>query len=520
MADGDGDSVDGDEIGVAAEDDFDVVVIGGGSGSQVATAAAGCGLETAVIEPGPLGGACITRGCVPSKALLQRAEVAETIRRAGRFGLEASLESVDYGAITAAVHDLVYEKADRQERSLEDADGVTLFRGEGRFVDERTVAIDPVEGGDDDGPRRIQGEHVVIAVGSRPTTPPIDGLEDVDFLTSDDALFLEEQPDSLAVVGGGYVGAELAYFFAALGTEVTVVGRSDRLVPREDEAVSVAVTESLENRCDLYTGYEAAAVSQADGTVTVTAEPVEDTGDGDDGHDEDADPVDLEADALLVAAGRTPNTDTLDLENAGIGADDEGYLETDDRLETGAENVWALGDVLGAEPYKHAADYEAEIVAANVLTESGVLPETADLEREVDYRAMPHAIFTSPEAASVGQTEDELEESGREFESTRVSYDAAPKGLLLDLEAGEAFVKVLSSPDGEILGCHVVGPDAASLLQEVVVAMERGGGTVDDVAGTVHVHPALNEVVLAAFEAAADRDLSTAPDWRDVAGDS
>ncbi|WP_265109593.1 dihydrolipoyl dehydrogenase [Halosolutus halophilus] len=478
-------------------DEYDIIVIGGGSGSQVATAAADRGLEAAVVERGPLGGACITRGCVPSKALLHRADVVDEIRRADRFGVEATLDGVDYGAITSSIHDTVYAKADRQERNLDEATRVALYRGEAQFVDDRTLEIDPNEGEDDPG--EIRGEHVVVAVGSRPVTPPIDGLEDVDVRTSDDVLFLDERPHDLVIVGGGYIGAELGYFFGALGTAVSIVGRSDRLVPGEDDDVSEVVTESLATYCDLYTGYEAAAVEEDGDRVDVIAESTGDEGD---------DRVELSADDLLLATGRRPNTDALDLDAAGVETDDEGHVETDDTLETTAENVWALGDVLAAQPFKHAADYEAEIVSANIL-------DGAD--RAVDYEAMPHAIFTSPQVASVGRTEADLAADDREYESTLVTYDAAPKGVILD--AGDGFVKVLSGPDGDLLGCHIVGPDAATLLHEVVVAMEHGSGTVDDVAETVHVHPSLNEVVLKAFDEAADRPYSTVPDWRDVSAE-
>ncbi|WP_306055044.1 dihydrolipoyl dehydrogenase [Natronococcus wangiae] len=479
-------------------DEFDIVVIGGGSGSQVATAAADEGLEAAVIEPGPLGGACITRGCVPSKALIHRADVVDEIRRAEGFGVQADLEGVSYAEITSSIRETVYEKADRQEESLEDDERVTLYRGEGRFVDERTLEVDPA----DDETRQIRSETIVIAVGGRPTTPPVDGLEDVDFLTSDDALFLDERPDELVIVGGGYIAAELGYFFGALGADVSIVGRSDRLVPREDDDVSAAVTGGLERHCELYTGYEAAAVEEVEGDrIAVTAEPAD--GDGADG-----DAVELAADDLLVAAGRRPNTDALEVETAGIETDEKGYVETDDCLETSVDDIWALGDVVGDEPYKHAADYEARIVTTNVL-------ET--VKRAVDYEAMPHAIFTAPQVASVGRTEAELEDAGREYESTRVSYDAAPLGLIL--EADEGFVKVLAAPDGEILGCHVVGPQASVLIQEVVVAMDSGGGTVDDVANPVHVHPALSEVVYAAFDDLSSNPYSTAPDWRGVNDD-
>ncbi|WP_226040027.1 dihydrolipoyl dehydrogenase [Natrinema sp. DC36] len=479
-------------------DAYDIVVLGGGSGSQVATAAADRGLEAAVVEPGPLGGACITRGCVPSKALIHRADVAEGVRGAEKFGVPARLHEIDYGEITESVHDTVYEKANSQESSLNDSENVTLYRGEGRFVDDRTIEVEL--NGEGNETAEISGETVVIAVGGRPMVPPIDGLEDVDFLTSDDALFLEERPDELVIVGGGYIGAELGYFFGALGADVSIVGRSDRLVPREDDDVSEVVTDSLETYCDVYTGYEAAEVEEGD-TVVVTAEPSD--GDEEEG---DGNAVELTADDLLLATGRRPNTDTLDLETTGVETDDTGYVETDDRLETAVDGVWALGDVLGEQPFKHAADDESKVVAANVLDDAG---ET------IDYEAMPHAIFTSPRVASVGRTEGELEDAGHEYEAVTVPYGTAPMGMIL--EADDGFVKAIAGPDGEIFGCHIVGPQAATLLHEVVVAMD-GGGTVDDVAGPVHVHPALNEVVYAAFDELSDSKYSTAPDWRDVSG--
>ncbi|EMA40554.1 dihydrolipoyl dehydrogenase [Halobiforma nitratireducens] len=473
--------------------EYDLVVVGGGSGSQVATAAAERGLEAAVVERGPLGGACITRGCIPSKALIHRADVVREVRRAERAGIDATLEGVAYGEITDTIHDAVYGKAERQAENLEEAENVTLYRGEGRFVDDHTLEIEPVSG--DATTEEIRGDRVVVAVGSRPMEPPIDGLEEVDSLTSDDALYLDEQPAELVLVGGGYIGAELGYFFGALGTDVSIVGRSDQLIPREDDAVSDLVTDALSGYCDLYTGHEAASVeSGADGRVTVTATPTD--GDADDA-------VEITAEELLVATGRVPNTDTLNLEATGIDTDDSGYVTTDESLETTVDDIWALGDAIGDAPYKHAADDESRVVAANALENEG---------REVDYDAMPHAIFTSPQVASVGKTEDELED-GRQYESATVPFDVSPLGTILETDG---LVKVLAAPDGEILGCHVVGPEASALIQEVVVAIDRATGTVADVVETVHVHPALSESVYAAFDELADEEVSTAPDWRDV----
>ena len=524
-------------------DEYDVVVLGGGSGSHVASAAAAEGYEAAVLEPGPLGGACITRGCVPSKALIHRADVCREIRRADRFGIDAELTGVDFGAITDAVHETVFEKADRAAEGLREAERVTLYEAAGRFVDDREVELD---GGESDG-ERIRGEQVVVAVGGRPIVPPIGGIEDVDYLTSDDALFLDERPDRLAIVGGGYIGAELAHFFDGVGADVSIVGRSDVLVPGEAAAASEAVTRALGSRCDVYTSHEASEVRAEAGEVVVVAEGGgDDDGDGaTDGGDDDGDgaggeedgdgagderdnEVEIRADELLLATGRRPNTDELGLEETAVETDDRDRVVTDERLETDVDGVWALGDVLPEFPFKHVADREAEVVAANVLAAlEGDDGEAADEEsggrdgptgdREtVDRSALPHAIFTDPRVASVGATAAELDENDVEYERVRVDYAAAPLGLILDED--EAFVEVLADPDGEILGCHVVGPEATTLIHEAVVAMNRGSGTVDDVAETVHVHPALNEVVLAAFDELSDRRFSTAPDWRDVAG--
>lgn len=494
---------------------YDVVVLGGGSGSQVATAAAERGLEAAVVEPGPLGGACITRGCVPSKALIHRAELLEEIHRADRFGIDAAVRDVRYGEITDAVRETVFRKAANQRRALERAEHVTLYEAGGRFVDERTVELvdelDPVAGSADSprgtGGARIRGEHVVVAVGSRPVAPPIDGLSDVASLTSDDALFLDERPDRLVIVGGGYVGAELGYAFGAFGTEVSIVGRSDRLVPREDRAVSAAVERSLERYCELYPGHEVTAVRGRDGAVTVTASPVDDaSGNGDSAGDVESngDSVDLEADRLLVAAGRKPNTDTLDLDATGLESNDDGTLPVDERLETDVEHTWALGDVVGDLPFKHVADYETEIVSANVV-------DGAD--RTVDYEGIPHAIFTAPQVASVGETEEQLAADGRAYEAVTVPYGAAPMGLILDPDEG--FVKVLAE-EGTILGCHVAGPQASTLIHEVARVCQHGNGTVEEVASLIRVHPALNEVLETAFEELAANPYATEPDWRDA----
>ncbi len=448
--------------------EYDIVVVGGGTGNKVARAAANRGQRVALIERGPLGGTCVNRGCNPSKTLIHRADVAETVRHAGEFGIDADLDRIDFPRIVREVTEMGEQKSDEIARAIEARENVTLYRDDARFVGERTLRV---------GDEEIRGDKISVAVGARPAIPPIDGLDDVDYLTSTDALRLDRRPDRLVVIGGGYIAAELGYFYEALGTAVTIIGRNDVLVPAEDREVAETFTEIARRRHTVHVGYEATAVTQENGQVTVTATS------------DDGEPIAVTADELLVATGRRPNTDRLDSEKAGIHLDERGYIETDEFLETSAENVWAHGDCIRAYQFKHAADHEVTYVIKNAL----------DGEREaVDYTGMGHAVFTSPQVAGTGKTEEELVANGREYAVGRCAYRDTVMGNALKDRDG--FVKVLAAPDGEILGCHIVGPDASTLIHEVLLALSSGSGTVNDVTGTIHIHPALSKVVLRAFE--------------------
>ncbi|WP_226013558.1 dihydrolipoyl dehydrogenase [Halomicrobium salinisoli] len=463
-------------------EEFDFLVIGSGSGLDVANVAANQGQSVAVVEKGPLGGTCLNRGCIPSKQLLYHAEVLETVERAGEFEIDAEVEGVDFAEIVEKVNDDVSGSAESIRSGLQSSGQHTLFDGEAQFVDERTVEV---SGGEDDG-ARIRAETVLVAAGTRPHIPGIDGVEDVDYLTSTEALQLEEVPDRLVVVGGGYIAAELGHFFGTFGSDVSIVGRRPHLLPTTDEEVGEAFTERYADRFDVYAGYEAVAARASDGEVSVDARPYppeSSTGAEGSGSDD----VTVTGDALLMATGRIPNTDTLNPAAAGIETDDQGFVETDEYLRTTADGVWALGDVVGEYLLKHNANHEARAVARNVFGD--------DLE-PVDYSAIPYAVFASPEVAGVGATEQELRTADAEFATSVHRYDETARG---DAMHAEGFVKVLIDLDGEILGCHIIGPDASSLIQEVVVAMQAGSGTVRDIRESVHIHPALPEVVDRAF---------------------
>jgi len=446
----------------------EVLVVGGGTGNNVAAAAADAGLDTALVEKGALGGTCLNRGCNPSKMLIQAATAANHVRDADRFFLDATLDDVDYAAIIDDMDETLSPIAAGMEERYREKDHLTLYKNEAAFVDERTVEV---------GGERVSADRVVVAAGSRALVPPIEGLDEVDYMTSTEALYRREQPESLVILGGGYIAVELGYFFESLGTDVTIVEMMDTLVPREDPDVAEAFTDIARNRHEVYTGHRATAVESNGDSVTVHAET------------EEGETVAATGEELLVALGRRPNTDTLEVETAGIETDDNGFIVTNDRLETSAENVWAQGDIADNAMFKHSGDYETQVTIDNMVHGEG---------READFTAMPHAIFTEPQMAGVGKTEDELREADQEYVVGREDLPGTPMGRAKKLDDG--FVKVLAAPDGEILGCHMIGYEASTMLHEVVVAMRSGSGHVSDITDTIHAHPTLNKVIEYAFQ--------------------
>jgi mycothione reductase len=461
-------------------DEVDFLVIGSGSGLDVANAAANQGQSVAVVEKGPLGGTCLNRGCIPSKMLLYHADVLETVERTGEFHIDAEVTDVNFSEIIREVNEEVEADSESIRQGLRSSSKHDLYEGEGQFIDERTIEI---VSGESEG-SQIRAETVLIAAGTRPTIPDINGIDEVDYLTSTEALQLETPPDHLVIVGGGYIAAELSHFFGTFGSDVTIIGRRPNLLPDADDEVAEAFTERYTDRFTVCTGHAATAVSEADGTITVEAQPYEY---GDNGGVIDKESVTVTGDELLIAAGQTPNTDLLSIDTAGVDTDDRGFVETDEYLRTTADGVWALGDIVGEYLLKHSANHEAQAIARNLFSD--------DLE-PVDYTAMPFAVFASPEVAGVGAREEELREADREYATRTYRYDETARGSAMKVDG---FLKAIIDLDGEILGCHIMGPEASDLIQEVVVAMKAGSGTVQDIRESVHIHPALSEVVQRGF---------------------
>jgi len=441
---------------------FDLIVIGSGSGLDVANAAAQAGLRVAVVEKGRMGGTCLNRGCIPSKLLIHSADVAEAIRSAGQFGINVDGLSVDFEKIVNRTNKIIDSESDGIRQAFTKIDNPKLFPHECRFIGGKTISVDG---------QTMKADMILIASGTRPAIPAIKGLKGTGFLTSDEALRLKKQPHTLTIIGGGYIAAELAHFFGSLGTKINIIQRWNVLVPDEDEEIAKKFTEIFSKKHNVYLGYNTESVSKSSGAFYVVAK------------NSSGNRIEIESDQLLVATGRTPNSDTLDLGKTGVKTDDRGFVVVDKHLETNVKGIFALGDAVGRYLFKHAANHEAQYAYHNL---------THDKKITVDYTAMPHAIFSSPQIAGAGYTEQELKE--KYIPHTKGVYPYIRTAMGEAIEDRDGFVKLLASKEGKILGCHIIGSHASILIHEVLVAMKLGAG-IDGIVRTVHIHPALSEVV-------------------------
>jgi len=450
-----------------------MVVIGSGmAGINAALIAQEAGATVAVVERGRVGGTCPTRGCIPTKALIRSAEVAHEIGRAAEFGIRVGAVEVDFGAVMARVRGIIDKGSNATRAYLESLERLELVIGEARLDGPTAVRVDG---------RRLGARQIVIATGAEPRRPPIPGLASVPHLTSDDVLELRELPRSLTVIGAGPIGLELGQALSRLGAEVTLVEIAPRLLPHEEPEIAEALTAMLEEEgIRILTGAAVDRVERApDGRPRVVGRHA---GAG----------LLLDADALLVGAGRGPAVEALGLGDAGVAGGPDG-IRVDARLRTSRPTVWAAGDVLGL-PYgafTHVARRLGVEVARNAL---GIEPH------DVDPDVGPRAIFTDPELATVGLTEAAAREAGHRV---RVGTAAFSGGKARAWGEERGLVKVVAEEgSGRLLGAHVLGYHGADLIHPVVVAMHAGDGSGAPVLAAPHIHPTLGEKVKAAVEAA------------------
>lgn len=444
--------------------DYDLVVFGAGAAGLVAaTGSAALGAKTALVEKDKLGGDCTWRGCIPSKTLLKSAQVFSLLSRAKEFGI-----SVDSGAkfspepVMAHVRDVTKKIASHHPAELFEKRGIRVFFGSPQFIDANSIELNG---------RRISAKRFIIACGSRPLVPSIDGLNDVDYLTNENIFDLEALPGSLAVLGAGPIGVELALAFARLGVEVSIVEMFDRPLIREDKEVADVLLNSFKQEgIKIFTEKRAVKFSRDQGLAVITLE------------DKEKNLSLVKAEKVLVAVGRAANVEGLCLEKAGVKCSSKG-IEVDAALKTSAKNIYACGDIVGPYQFSHMAEYQAIIAIGNAL-----LP----FKRKVDYSVVPWCTFTDPELARVGLTEEEARARYENIKVYRAPYNANDRAVT-DLEE-TGFAKVITDKKGYILGAHIVGANAGELIHEYVLA-KSAGLKINKLSSAIHIYPTLSQVV-------------------------
>ncbi len=461
----------------------DVLVIGAGPGGYVAAIRAGqLDLDVTLVERDAYGGVCLNHGCIPSKALITGANLAHEAGNAEEMGIHAD-PAVDLAAMQEWKGGVVDRLTGGVEKLCK-ANGVNLVEGTARFSDESSVRV--AHGGDGQGSESIEFEHCIVSTGSRPIEVPGFEFADDRVLSSREALALDTVPDELVVVGAGYIGMELSTTFAKLGTDVTVVEMLDDVLPGYEDDVARVVRKRAEELGIEFQFGEGAADWREEGDGVVVATETE-----------DGERSEYSGDRVLVAVGREPVTDTLDVESAGLEPNEDGFIETDDQCRTEVDGIFAIGDVAGEPMLAHKASREG-IVAAEVV---------AGEPAAFDNQAVPAAVFTDPEIGTVGMTEADAEAAGFDPVVGEMPFDAS--GRALTTNHAEGFVRVVADEEsGFVLGGQIVGPEASELIAEVALAVEMGA-TLEDVGSTVHTHPTLAEAVMEAAENARGQAIHT-----------
>lgn len=451
-------------------EEFDIIIIGSGSGMLVASAAVEQGYKVAVVEGGKMGGTCINVGCIPSKMLIYPADALATIRETEKLGIKTTVTKIDFKNIMDRMHSLVDHDTSHQAAAVEATPEITWFKEKGEFISEYTLQV---------GTDTIKGKTIFIASGARTLIPPIKGIETVDYITSDTVLQLKSQPKSIIIAGGGYIGMEFSHFFSSIGTKTIVIQREDRVIPNEDPEVADLLKNELGKYVDIYTGYDAVEAKQKGSDKTLVVR-----------NRIDGTQKEFTAEALMIATGRISNADLLKPEKTGVKLDSRGFIEVNEYLETNKQNIYAFGDTIGKQMFRHAANYEAGIVWHNSIHEHKI---------PMDFTATPHAVFTHPQIAAVGLKEEEAKQHYKILVGKAFYRDTAMGAAMGN---PEGFVKVIVEQEtGKILGAHIIGPESAVIIQEITNAMISGNGDYGPIARGMHIHPALNEVIQNAFGA-------------------
>jgi mycothione reductase len=431
-------------------------------------------IRIAVIDKDEPGGICLTRGCIPSKIMVYPAELVRIMEEAVELGIECEIRNVSYEKIMSRMRSLIDRDINAIREGLSTSENIDYYHAAAEFVSPYTLQVSG---------QTIRGKMIFIGSGSRAIVPPIKGLDKVKYHTSDSVIRMElkKLPKSMAVIGGGYIAAEFGHFFSAMGSEVTIIGRNPRFLPEEEPEISALARRELGKHTTILTDHEVREVELTPSGTKKLHVFERNTG--------RSKTIDVEE--VMVAAGRGPENDILHPERGGVKTTADGWIEVNEHLETSQPNVWALGDADGRYLFRHVANYESEIVYDNAVLRR---------QAKVDYHAIPHAVFTYPEVASVGLKEKEAKEQLGEAKVLIGfhRYEDTAKGEAMNVK--DCFVKVILERGSlKILGAHIVGPYASVLIQEIINLMYTSDQSAVPMLNAIHIHPALSEVVQRAF---------------------
>ena len=445
---------------------FDLCIIGSGSGNSIPDDRF-ADQKIAMVERGVFGGTCLNVGCIPTKMFVYPADLAASPTQAERLGVELQLNKVRW----AEIRDRIFGRIDPISQGGEEwrasNDNLTLFRAEAHFTGPKTLDTGTGE--------TITADRFVLAAGSRAVVPEIPGIDDVTVHTSNTVMRLPELPASMIIIGGGFIAAEFAHVFSAFGTSVTILNRSEALLRAEDRDVSERFTALMSEQVDVQLGRTFTRVERLDGDrVRVISADA-------DGHE-----TSVDADVLLVATGRVSNADTLNLDATGVEVDEQGNVVVDDHQRTSVDGIFALGDISSPHQLKHVANHEMRVVQHNLLHPDSMIKS--------DHRFVPHAVFSEPQVASVGLTEQPAEEQGIRYVTAIQDYGSIAYGWAM--EDTDHFAKLLADPQtGLLLGAHLIGPQASSLIQPLIQAMSFGLSAQEMARGQYWIHPAMAELI-------------------------
>lgn len=446
---------------------YDILVLGNGSAGTIVENALMNGKKVALVDKGPLGGTCLNYGCIPSKMLIYPADRIMEIRESEKLGIKSKIENIDFQNIMSRMKKVIKESHEHM-KGISQVEGLDYYNSEGHFVDDYTFEVNN---------EKITAEKIFIGTGARPLIPPIKGIENISYLTNETILDLNEKPESIIIVGGGYVAVEFAHFLEAMGTKVIILQRSNRLIKNSEIGISKLLEKKLKERMKVFTNTDVSEIKKEKGKIIAVGTNTET-----DKKEE------YKAEKIMIAAGRKSNADILKVENTGVETDKRGYIKVNDYLETTKENIWALGDATGKGMFKHVANEEAYIAWNNAFNK--------DNKVSLEYDKIPYAVFSYPQIAAVGLTEKQAKKD-HEILTGTAKYTDVTKGEAMVEKDG--FTKaIIDKETKKILGFHIIGPYATILIQEVINAMSLGS-EIGYIARGMHIHPALPELVLNTF---------------------